>query len=159
MRAALFFLAFLTMRVVAAADGPPALRGVSTIAIVVEPLPPAVAGPLTETALASEVERRLANPKLSIRTSAADATVIVSVNAVPIETAAGVRAGVAYSVYVSVQQPAIVASNGAAATATTWRRGGLGVASRGRAARSIRDQLGGYLDLLAADWKAANDAR
>lgn len=151
MRAALIAIVCVWIPVAAAAaDEAVSLRGISKVNVVAEPIPPALTARLTTAALVADVQRRVAG-RVAVNGQASDPTVHVTVNAVPIETGTGLNAGVAYSVYVSVEQQATLTRNAATAPVVTWRRGGLGVAVQGRAREAIRQQLNEYVDLLLKD--------
>lgn len=142
----------------AAADEAVSLRGISKVGVVAEPIPPALTARLTTAALVADVQRRLAG-RLAVNGQPSDPTVHVTVNAVPIETASGLKTGVAYSVYVSVEQQATLTRNAATAPVVTWRRGGLGVAVQRRAPDAIRQQLDEYVGLLLKDLAPASDRK
>jgi hypothetical protein len=144
----------------AAAERPVFLRGVRTVVVVVEPLPSALAASrLTKDALRAALERKLTST-LTLGSSALDATIRVSVNAVPVQsTTRGRTTAVAYNVALSVEQTATLVGRGVTMPVTTWRRSGVGVIDLRRAGDAIRDQLDEYADMLLKDLADANGSR
>jgi hypothetical protein len=143
---------------IAAADEPAtALVGIAHVAVTADRLPPALASArLTTETLIADVERRLVGRGLTVGAKPADATIYIIVNAVPIDTSSGRKAGVAYTVNLAVEQQATVTFNMVNAPVTTWRRGGMGVTIPRRASDAIRRQLDEYVDMLLKDLASVN---
>src|SRR5436309_125016 len=77
-------------------------------------------------------------------TAPADATLYVTLNAVDIETQARRRNGIAYTIYLRVEQQAMLASTQMMIPVSTWRYGGIGVRSLAQGRAAIRQQLAEY---------------
>jgi hypothetical protein len=133
------------------------LRGISSIAVAVDPIAPAAAqAGVTEEMLRGEVAQALKTVAIPVDAGARHVQLTITVNAVPIETTRRSTNGVAYTVAVSVDQEATVKRIGEPARVATWRRAGIGVARNAQARDAIRDQLREYLNAFTAAWKAAN---
>ncbi|HTK29183.1 MAG TPA: hypothetical protein VL309_06515 [Vicinamibacterales bacterium] len=133
------------------------LKDIGSVSIAVEPIAPAVAAlGVTDAALRDQVQRALKGAGVPAAAAPGGASMVVTINAVRIETTRRSTSGVAYTVTLSVEQGVTLARTGDTARASTWRRAGIGVARPGQAAGAIRDQLKEYLDAFVSAWRAAN---
>jgi len=132
------------------------LTGLKRLSVVVEALPPAIAAlGLNEQDVLNDLRRELADAKVEIATPG-DATLYATLNAVAVETQSRRRTGVAYTIYLRVDQKGTLPAVQTPIEVTTWRHGGLGVASPGQARSAIRQQLAEYARTFVQAYRHAN---
>jgi hypothetical protein len=128
------------------------LRGITTIAVVVEDLSPdPVSDGLTTDQIRTDVELRLRKSGVKIE---ARNTSYLYVKAHPFKSRS--TPGLyAYSVDVEFIQPAKV-SNGVSVPASTWSIGDIGIVGQANMSKGIRDDIGDFVDRFLNAYLSVN---
>jgi hypothetical protein len=158
---ACLLLALVTALSQAAQDPQAAtLKGIHAVSVVVDRVAPAaVKLGFTDSAAREEADRALKAAGIAASGDTQAARLMITINAVTIETTTRATSGIAYTVTLSIEQEASLSRTSETVRAATWRRAGIGVARPGQANAAIRDQLLEYLKAFVDAWKTANSGR
>src|SRR5262245_29255651 len=138
-------------------DQTTALHRLRTLSVVVDAVPPALLtlGVSTEI-LRLEVEKQLRAASIELN-ERPDAMLYVTLNAVSIESQSRRPAGVAYTIYLRVEQDAQLNTSQAPIPVSTWRHGGMGVTNIAQGSRAVRQQLAEYVGTFMKAYRASNE--
>lgn len=128
------------------------LRGITTVQVVVEDLnPDGARDGLTKYQISTDVELRLR--RAGVKVGASRTSLYVQATLLP---GTGPLQNVyAYNVFVALQQPVEIISNGVSFQATTWSAAYLAIATR-LDSRAVRNTVGDLVDQFLNDYLAVN---